>query len=192
MIKYLGYAVTFQEIPNEVTLCFNITNCKHRCPGCHSPELQQDIGNDLEVDIESIINRYLGGITCVCFMGEGNDWDALERCIKIISDNYPNLKIGIYTGIDGDGNDENTLMLEYLSSMTTGRDPDGYDKCHEPLITYLKLGSYIKELGGLDNPHTNQRMFRTDYIDDFNCPLYEDITSKFWKRSDNQYAERIS
>ena len=39
MIKYLGYAVTFQEIPDEITLCFNITNCKHHCPGCHNEGL---------------------------------------------------------------------------------------------------------------------------------------------------------
>lgn len=181
MIKYLGYAVTFQEIPDEITLCFNITNCKHHCPGCHSPELQKDIGNDLERDIDSVIKQYADGITCVCFMGEGNDWDALKRCMFFVSNNYPNLKIAIYTGIDGDGCDEDTAELELLQSMTTGRNPDGFDRCHEPLVTYLKLGKYIKELGGLDNPHTNQRMFRTDYIDDFNCPIGEEITSRFFK-----------
>lgn len=179
MIKYLGYAVTFQEIPDEITLCFNITNCLHQCPGCHSPELRQDIGNDLEKDIKSIIDQYVGGITCVCFMGEGNDWDALERCMYIVSNNYPDLKIALYTGINSDGD---TLDLQYLTSKTTGRNPDGYDKTHEPLITYLKIGEYDMHKGGLDNPTTNQRLFKTEYIDDFNEAISEDITYKFWKK----------
>lgn len=182
MIKYLGYAVTFSEIPEETTLCFNITNCPHRCIGCHSPQLQEDIGKDLEPDIKSIIDKYIGGITCVCFMGEGNDWVALEKCMRIVSDCYPDLKIALYTGLEGDGSNGDTSELQALDSYTTGRNPDGYDKCHEPLVTYLKLGKYDPQKGGLNSPSTNQRLFRTDYIDDFNCPVCENITSKFWKK----------
>ena len=164
MIKYLGYAVTFQEVPNEVTLCFNITNCKHRCPGCHSPELQQDIGNDLEVDIESIINRYLGGITCVCFMGEGNDNLALLRCLVMIRDKYPGLKTCIYSGEGLGGNWDLYIMLG------------------NRMLDYLKLGPYIQSRGPLNNSNTNQRMYRISYNSESDMANMEDITSKFWQK----------
>ena len=39
MLKYLNCQVTFAEVPDEISLCINITNCPNRCPGCHSPEL---------------------------------------------------------------------------------------------------------------------------------------------------------
>ena len=42
---------------------------------------------------------------------------------------------------------------------------------------YIKVGPYIEEFGGLDNPNTNQRMYEV-------CKLPEsliDITNKFWK-----------
>ena len=164
MIKYLGYTVTFQEVPDEITLCFNITNCQHRCPGCHSPELQQDLGNDLEKDIESIIDQYLDGITCVCFMGEGNDGLALARCITIIRNKYPNLKVCIYSGENLGGNW--TLYIMLGSRM----------------LDYLKLGPYIQDRGSLDTPNTNQRMYRISYNSDIDYANMEDITYKFWKK----------
>lgn len=169
MIKYLGYTVTFQEIPDEVTLCFNITNCPHRCIGCHSPELQQDVGKDLEPDILPIINKYFDGITCVCFMGEGNDLDALLRCMYSVSNNYPDLKIALYTGLD------NALDTQYVTGHHTDRD------IHEPLVSYLKIGKYDPDKGGLSNPSTNQRLLYHDYIGLENF-FDKDITSKFWQK----------
>ena len=45
--KYLDTQIVFAEIPDEITLAINITNCPFRCPDCHSPELQRNIGNNL-------------------------------------------------------------------------------------------------------------------------------------------------
>ena len=36
MLKYVNTGVVFQEIPDEVTLAINISNCPCHCPGCHS------------------------------------------------------------------------------------------------------------------------------------------------------------
>ena len=47
MLKYTTVQVTFREIPDEITLCINISNCPIRCPDCHSKELWNDIGTDL-------------------------------------------------------------------------------------------------------------------------------------------------
>ena len=46
---------------------------------------------------------------------------------------------------------------------------------------YVKLGPYIEERGGLDNPNTNQVMLEIDNT----CggPITKDITSYFWRKS---------
>ena len=76
MLKYTTNLVTFSEVPDEISLCINISNCPHHCPSCHSPELRGDIGEPLtETVIEDLLtsNR---GVTCVCFMG--GDAEPLE------------------------------------------------------------------------------------------------------------------
>ena len=44
IMKYVNESVVFAEIPDEVTLAINISNCPCRCPGCHSKFLWGDIG----------------------------------------------------------------------------------------------------------------------------------------------------
>ena len=50
MIKYTDTAVTLREIPDEITLCINISNCPCHCKGCHSSYLAEDIGKPLDED----------------------------------------------------------------------------------------------------------------------------------------------
>jgi len=133
MIKYTDYAITFAEVPDEVSLCFSISNCGLHCPECHSPQLQKDIGEDLEKDLEEILDQYRGRITCVCFLGQGNDESALQRCASKCKQYQ--LKIALYTGREK-------------------RDMDW------SIWDYIKLGSYQSTLGGLDKPTTNQRMYK--------------------------------
>jgi anaerobic ribonucleoside-triphosphate reductase activating protein len=42
---------------------------------------------------------------------------------------------------------------------------------------YIKIGPYIKHLGPLKSPTTNQRLYRRTDEGEF-----EDITSRFWKK----------
>lgn len=70
MLKYADYDIVFQEIPDEVTLAINISNCPNHCVGCHSPYLMQDVGEVLdEAAMDSLLEKYGRNITCVCFMG---------------------------------------------------------------------------------------------------------------------------
>ena len=134
MLKYVNTAVTFAEVPDEISLCISVSNCGHRCLNCHSPELQEDIGIDLEQDLRSLLDRFRGRITCVCFLGQGQDPQALDRCCELCK-SY-GFKVAIYTGAD-------TAQHLPLSK-----------------IDYYKIGHYEPKLGGLDSELTNQRMFK--------------------------------
>lgn len=155
MIKYTGHYVTFQEVPDEVSLMLTISNCLGTCEGCHSPWLREDIGDDLEKDLPILLGRYGNAVSCVCFMGEGNDRDALRRCISTVHE--IGIRTALYTGRDD-------VDVTNPSQMTQYAYPD-----------YIKTGSYQKDLGGLDNPTTNQRMYR------YQSSGYKDITERFRK-----------
>lgn len=49
MLKYVNGGVVFQEIPDEVTLSINISNCPCHCPSCHSQYLWKDIGEQFSI-----------------------------------------------------------------------------------------------------------------------------------------------
>ncbi|CCY65136.1 anaerobic ribonucleoside-triphosphate reductase activating protein [Prevotella sp. CAG:1124] len=154
MLKYVDSDIVFQEIPDEVTLAVNISNCPFRCSGCHSMHLWKDIGEPLTVDvIDGFINKYGGAITCVCFMGGDAEPDGVAALSRYVHERYPGIKVGWYSG----------------RNAVTNKDEYGS-------FDYIKLGPYIESLGGLDNRSTNQRLYRrgTD-------GRLIDMTSRFWK-----------
>lgn len=159
MIKYVkeDTNIVFQELPNEVTLALNISNCCNNCIGCHSPYLRDNIGKELTpIEINKLIdNNY--GITAICFMGEGNDKIALQNIIKYINITYPNIKIGLYSG-------RNTID----------------DQFYWDYLDYIKIGPYIEKYGPLNNKKTNQIMYYKDKSD--KTSKWINITEKFWKK----------
>ena len=72
-LRYVEHAVTMAEVPLEISLTISISNCAFRCHGCHSQYLQEDVGKPLLHDLESLIERDKGLISCVCLMGEGRN-----------------------------------------------------------------------------------------------------------------------
>lgn len=133
MIKYTTTEVVFREVPDEVTLAINISNCPIRCPDCHSKELWEDIGTKLtQVELDKLISEN-NGITCVAFMGGDSDPEHIEILSKAIKEHYPELKVAWYSGRDL--KDIKTSNLRYLD--------------------YIKTGPYIKGFP-LDNSNTNQ------------------------------------
>ena len=149
MLKYKDVLVGFQEVPDEISLCINITNCPNNCIGCHSPYLAKDIGNELTPEELSRLIMKNKGITCVCLMGGDNDPKQVNSLAKVIKSLYP-YKVAWYSG--------NTKLSPEIIIHN---------------FDYIKLGPYIEEFGPLNNPNTNQRMFK--------MPDIEDITYKFWK-----------
>jgi len=161
-MKYTTSEVTFREIPDEVTLCINISNCPIHCPDCHSKELWGDIGTDLtKTELKKLIEAN-AGITCVCLMGGDADYLTIKTMLSYmcILRYNKNIKLALYSGRNS---------LEELHELY-GDDLYIFD--------YVKVGPYVKELGGLDSRTTNQILYKIDQ--DFVGNVH-DITSKFWR-----------
>ena len=80
MLKYVNTGVVFQEIPDEVTLAVNISNCPCHCPGCHSHFLWDDIGTPLTPPVlDDFVGEYGKDITCVCFMGGDAEPESVNQ-----------------------------------------------------------------------------------------------------------------
>ena len=166
MLKYVNSEVTLREIPDEITLCINISNCPCHCKGCHSSYLAEDIGNELDdKELINLINSNQG-ITCVAFMGGDNDPLSVYKLCKVIQFMFPDLKKAWYSG--------KSDLPEYLQGDRLSR------------FDYIKLGPYMEEFGGLDNRNTNQRLYEVvleaDELTGIGYIL-EDITYKFWKNA---------
>ena len=151
--------ITFSEFPDEIALCINITNCPFHCSGCHSPELWEDIGTKLTKEELSKLIESNKGITCIGFMG-GNP-EEVNSLAEYIKDINHSLKVGWYWGGEVFPKEINLINFNYI-----------------------KLGPYIKELGGLDNPNTNQRMYLNWWDEEDKVVHCLDITSKFWKHGE--------
>lgn len=141
MLRLVSYDIVFQEIPGEVTLALNLSGCPNRCPGCHSPHLQREIGEILdEAVLEGLLGSYGSTVTCVCFMGgDAEPGRVAEMAARVRRFAGNNLKTGWYSGKN-----------EFPESV----DIDRFD--------FIKLGPYVKALGGLDSPDTNQRLYRIE------------------------------
>lgn len=50
-------------------------------------------------------------------------------------------------------------------------------------LDYLKVGPYIESQGPLNNPSTNQRLYKLE-----GGIIKEDITSRFWRKLDENYS----
>lgn len=148
MLKYVDTLVSFSEVPDEISLCINFSNCPYKCEGCHSPYLRKDIGENLTPGklLELLIKNK--GISCVCLMGGDSDISYLNFLARGIR--LKNLKVAWYSG--GQSIPVNLNLKDF---------------------NYIKIGPYIKERGGLDNPNTNQIMYKIVN----NCVI--DITNKF-------------
>ena len=155
MLKFYNYDIVFQEIPDEVTLAINISNCPNHCKSCHSPWLWEDKGNDLsEETLSSLLKKYYHDITCVCFMGGDNNPSEVQHLATYLhKQQITPVKVGWYSG-------KPTL-------------PTGIDK---ELFHYIKMGPYIEKLGGLKSKDTNQRLYK---IEGNNI---NDITYRFWEK----------
>ena len=99
MLKYVNSSVVFQEIPDEVTLAINISNCPCHCPGCHSQYLWEDIGLPLDANaIDDFVGKFGTDVTCFAFMGGDCDPKGVNQLAQYIHEEYPEFKVAWYSG----------------------------------------------------------------------------------------------
>ena len=155
MLKYVDTLVGFAEIPDEITLCINISNCPCHCKNCHSSYLAEDIGEPLDLQHLTNLIDSNKGITCVCIMGGDANPSEVDDIAQDIKEYYPNLKVGWYSGRDYISEDINLENFDYI-----------------------KYGHYDERKGPLTSKTTNQVMLEIEVVD--NKVFKKDITSKFW------------
>lgn len=151
-MKYANYDIVMQEVPGEVSLALNLSNCPCHCKGCHSAYLAEDIGIELtEDELLKLIDNNLG-ITCVAFMGGDSDPNELLNLATAVKSNRPNLKLAWYSG---------------RSQVESGL---------IDVMDYIKIGPYDSSAGPLSSKTTNQKFYKVT-----SDKSLEDITYKFWK-----------
>ena len=151
MLKYVDAKVVFAEVPDEVTLAINISNCPCQCNGCHSSYLAQDIGTELTFNEVRKLIKKNSGISCIAFMGGDSEPKRIDALASFVTNHYQ-LKVAWYSG------------RQELSNYI-----DLYN------FDYIKLGPYKEEFGPLNSRTTNQRFYKVSDGKLIN------ITSKFWK-----------
>jgi anaerobic ribonucleoside-triphosphate reductase activating protein len=87
-------------------------------------------------------------------MGGDCDPKGVNMLALYVHEEYPQFKVAWYSG------------RTVISSAITKTDFD-----------YIKIGPFIRHLGPLKSPTTNQRLYRQKEDGQF-----EDITSRFWKK----------
>lgn len=155
--------ITLAEMPNYISHYIQLADCSIRCPMCHSKELW---GSTHRVSLDSIYNiaeeNVNKGADMIIIFGDINngissmDLLCLTNRLKKLS------PICIYSGA--------STILESLGDYI------GYILDN---ISFLKLGAYKEEFGGLNKKTTNQRMYK---VEDEGL---KDITATlFWKDVD--------
>ncbi len=137
MIKYIPELtdIVLEEIPDRVSLAVEITNCQGNCPGCHSPFLKRDMGEELTPEaIDEMISSNFG-VDCFLFLGEGADPDALREAALHVKTSHPGIELALYSG------------RENVEDWISG------------LFDYVKVGPYRAECGPLNERSTNQRLY---------------------------------
>ena len=151
MLKYVDAKVVFAEVPDEVTLAINISNCPCQCKGCHSSYLAQDIGTELTFNEVRKLIKKNSGISCIAFMGGDSEPKRIDALASFVTNHYQ-LKVAWYSG---------------RQELSKEIDLQNFD--------FIKLGSYKEEFGPLNSRTTNQRFYKVSDGKLIN------ITSKFWK-----------
>ena len=100
-------------------------------------------------------SRYLWeDITCIAFMGGDGDPKGVNLLAQYIHEEYPQLKVAWYTG---------RIRVPAIVNKSD--------------FDFIKVGPFIRHLGPLSQPTTNQRLYRqTDE------GTFEDITYRFWRK----------
>lgn len=133
------FHVVLKDVPGEISLCFTISGCPLNCQDCHSPFLKEKrAGKRFRQRVyRGILYRYFGFATCVVF--KGGEWHKKELIANLKYAREQGYKTCLYTGLE----EVDQTILDQL--------------------TWIKTGKWIKSLGGLENPNTNQVFMEVEH-----------------------------
>lgn len=155
-----NYAVSMQEVPNEISLTIGLYDCPFHCEGCHSPSAQKSGAEEgaplLDKDYFVNLLRANHKVSVVTFFGGDTNPEAL---IELLSEaRSRDYKTCLYTG----ATKVSSRLLEHLD--------------------FVKVGPYQEAAGPLTSNTTNQRMYmRTRRTGKKLEEAFLDITHKFWR-----------
>jgi anaerobic ribonucleoside-triphosphate reductase activating protein len=130
--------VVLQEVPDEITICFNISGCPIGCPGCswkNTTIKPRELTRELYTEI---LTQNTGLASCIAFMG--GEWKRAELIALLTIAKSYGFKTCLYTG-------QTTIDVEILK-----------------LLNFIKLGPWRANLGGLDSKETNQAFFKLENL----------------------------
>ena len=104
--------------------------------------------------IDDFVSQYGTDITCIAFMGGDADPKAVNMLAQYIHEYHSQFHVAWYSG---------RIRVPSVVNKTD--------------FDYIKIGPYIKHLGALKSPTTNQRLYRLR--EDL---TFEDITYRFWNK----------
>lgn len=166
-LPVVNKGITLTEIPNRISVFFEIGNCTCHCDGCHSPELWDTNYTRPNMTVQEIVDyvdeQYKLGANAVVLMGGMNNKDVSKDVFTLLLLELSTRQVGIYVGSDD---------LEWLPLLP---------------VRWIKAGGYEKDKGGLDSPTTNQRFYEYDTTN----RVWEDKTKEYFQRSDNNEEENL-
>ena len=165
-MNYTTEQITFQEVPNEISLSFLIAGCPLKCKGCHSADswrvtseanevnkaseaikskihpINNNVQNQLTTEyLENRIKQYQDMISCVLFLGGEWKIKQLIELLQTVKNTNPSLKTCLYTGLELDE------IVELIEQEVNERTNIGWKYIFENnLLDYLKTGRWIREL----------------------------------------------
>lgn len=171
--------ITLSEVPGKTSLVIEFYNCKQHCKGCHSKHLWDTYraGEDYKraclsltgilALTEGVMKQY-EDISCILLMGGTTNGIPLAGLQTLVESLYKEwgCPIALYSGLP----EEETPMSEMANWYG---------------LYYLKTGDYREELGGLENPKTNQKFYQKEFNHSIRgssvslAPYWKDITYKF-------------
>lgn len=147
-----------QEVPKEISLIIPLAGCGHACKGCHSPSYQnKTTGEELTTSkLDDLLIKFKKKASCVCLFSGEHEPESLSLIIDFCK--LKGYKVALYTGYEF-SEVEDILGLAILEKLD-----------------YLKVGSYIESLGGLNSPRTNQTFF------EIKDGIFTNTTKQFWRK----------
>ena len=191
-LSYTTEQITFQEVPNEISLSFLIAGCPLKCKGCHSADswsvtseaeaetiikkefitttkskihpINSNTRNKLTKEyLETRIKQYQNMISCILFLG--GEWQIkqlIELLQTVKNSKYANPSLKTCL-YTGLELDEIVELIEQEINEVNRQDNIGWKYIFDNnLLDYLKTGRWIRELGGLDHKKTNQRFYKVN------------------------------